>query len=279
MAFAPTLTVATDFNPSPRVLVTFASLAPTTQTITVTRVTEGRSYKVRGGVNLFAVGGVAVMDYEPGLATPNSYRAEMFTAAGLSLGFTDASSATIPASVMSMVSQVVISQPLKPTLAVSVKMLADTASTIAAPAPGEIFYPEGATVGVRIGGQRRGLTGMVLSITTDSTADADEFLSMFGGYVSDFPSIVCIRSVPPIRIPRVLFASVTDLVEIGNRGVGPVRFSMTVDEVQPPAPGLVIPTLRRDDIDIAFATRAARAAAYATRLQRDNDYSKAGLAG
>jgi len=54
---------------------------------------------------------------------------------------------------------------------------------------------------------------------------------------------------------------------------------MVGNEVAPPAPGLLLPTLRRMDIDAAYPTRAARAAAYATRLQRDTDYSKAGFAG
>lgn len=282
MAYAPTLTVSADWAPSPRVLVTFTSVAATTQYINVTRVTEGRTFKVRGGVSLFAVGGASVMDFEPGFGVPNLYRAEMFTAAGVSLGFSDATSATIVAAdVLTDTSMAAIHQPLKPSLAIQASMQQATADSLTYQNPSEIIYPEGATVGILVGGQRRGIQGMRFQIVCANGTDADTFLSMFGGYSTDFPAVLCIRTGAPLRIPRVFFAGITEVAEVTDY-VTPtpfITFQMTATEVQPPAPGLVIPTLRRMDIDAAFATRAARAAAYATRLQRDTDYSKAGLAG
>jgi hypothetical protein len=77
----------------------------------------------------------------------------------------------------------------------------------------------------------------------------------------------------------LLFGAVSELHEITDYVNQLVTFALTVTEVSPPAPGLVLPTLRREDIDAAYATRAARAAAYATRLARDTDFSLAGLAG
>lgn len=281
MAYAPTLTASTDANPSPRVLVTFSTLAATTQTINVTRVVEGRTYKVRGGVGLFAVGGAAVMDNEAAIGAANSYRAEMFDASMVSLGFTDAAAVTIStSSVFSDTSQVWIHQPLKPSLAIRAYMSVDTAADLQWVNPGGMVYPEGAAVGTRIGGQRQGLTGMTVSIVCANGTDADEFLSMFGGYSADFPAVLCIRTAPPVRVPRILFASVDALHEVTDYLATPfIRMQMSIDEVQPPSPGLLIPSLRREDIDFAFATRTLRAAAYATRIARDTDYTKAGLAG
>ncbi|TAJ46364.1 MAG: hypothetical protein EPO52_17680 [Herbiconiux sp.] len=281
MAYAPTLTVFTDYNPSPRVLVTFPTVAATTATIDVSKVVEGRSFPVRGGIGLYAVGGAYVMDSEPALGVPNTYRAEMFTAAGVSLGFTDAAVATITLTdVLRDTSEMVISQPLKPSLAIRASMGGDTAGQVVRSIPAEVVFPEGATVGVGIGGQLRGIVDMPLEVVCETTADADELISMFGGYTSSFPPVLCIRTGAPVRLPRLLFASCSEIVETTIYAADVrVRFQLKVTEVAPPAPGLVLPSLRRMDIDAAFATRAARAAAYASRLARDTDYTKAGLAG
>jgi hypothetical protein len=280
MAYAPTLTASTDPNPGVRVLVTFATLATGTQTINVYRTAEGRQFKVRGGVNLFAVGGATVMDYEAPVGVAASYQAEQFNSSGTSLGFTDSTSVTISASsVFADTSQAIIHQPLSPTLSIIANLDASTAGDLQNVNPGTLVYAEGATVGTWIGGQRQGVSNMTLTVEARSFADADEFRSMFGGYSSDFPAVVCVRTAPPARIPRVLFAAVDALHESTDYVNSLVTFNLVVNEVAPPAPGLFIPTLRREDIDAAFTTRAARAAAYATRIQRDSDFSKAGLAG
>jgi len=281
MAYAPTLTPSTDPSTSPRVFVSFPALAGGTQTVNVTRTTDGRTYKVRGGVKLFAVGGAAVMDFEAAVGKPNSYRAEMFNAAGTSLGFTDAAVVTLPATSAfhGVGMRAWLSQPLNPQLAIQASILLGSAGDLVQPTPGDVFYSEGAVLGTRIGSRRRGLKGVGISILCDSTADADEFQAMFGGYTSDYPAVILIRTAPPIRLPRVLFAECGELHEIAEADGTVISFQMSIEEVAPPSPGLVIPTLRRADIDAAFPTRGARAAAYATRFARDTDYTKAGLAG
>jgi hypothetical protein len=279
MAYAPTLAPLTDAAPTPRVLVTFTTLAPTCQTINVYRVQEGRQYKVRGGVNLFATGGAVVMDYEAGFGVPLTYQAEMLTSAGVSLGFTDTATTTLA------VTKSWVHQPLSPALAVPVRVFIGTAAAVMHGTPGETVTPEGASVATRIGGQRLGIQNLPLSFRVNTVADADEFQAMFGSYSTDFPAVVCLRCPPPARLPRTLFlgsaaqSPSTGPVETSQANFTFISYAWTVDEVQPPAPGLVIPALRRKDIDAAFPTRAARAAAYATRLARDSDFSKAGLAG
>ncbi|HEY2644843.1 MAG TPA: hypothetical protein VGI56_13895 [Galbitalea sp.] len=273
MANAPTLTGYNDSNPCPRVLVNFTTVAAGTQFINVYRVSEGRQFQVRGGLNLFASGGVAFYDYECPFGTSVTYRAEQFNSGGASLGFTDATAITLA------VTTSWIHQPLQPTLAVPVRILINSANQISRPSPGATTWTEGGTVGTTIGGQRRGITGMSLNIRMANTSDSSEFLGMFGSYIADFPSVLCIRTPPPLRIPRLLFAGVLDPQEVISGVNAILGFNMTIDEVRPPSPGLIIPALRREDIDIFFATRTARAAAYATRTARDIDYSKAGLAG
>lgn len=272
--------MSSDMNPSPRVLTAFSSLASGTQTINVYRTAEGRQFKVRGGVSLFAVGGATVMDYECPIGVAATYQAEQFNSSNSSLGFTDMSSVTIAtSSVFSDTSQVIIHQPLSPTLAIVGSLNGATAADVQHVNPGALVNPEGATVGTWIGAQRQGISNLQLTVKAQSFAQADVFGQMFGGYSSDFPAILCVRSAPPARIPRVLFVSVDTVHEATDYINGTVTFSLTVNEVQPPAPGLVLPTLRRKDLDAAYATRAAGDAAYPTRLARDTDYSKAGLAG
>lgn len=274
MATAPTLTPTIDNNPCPRVLVVFSTLATGTQTINVYRTAEGRQFKVRGGVNLYAVGGASVMDYECPFQTPATYQAEQFNASGVSLGFTDATSITLN------VTQTWVHQPLSPALAVTGKVTMDSANDFMRPVPGQTVWPEGAPVGRVIGGQRQGLVQAALNVKLGSTADSDTFAAMFGGYTSSFPAVLCIRTPGPApRLPRLLFAACLNPHEVIAGINALIVWKMTVDEVAPPAPGLLLPALRRKDIDAAFTTRAARAAAYATRIARDTDFSKAGLAG
>ncbi len=105
--------------------------------------------------------------------------------------------------------------------------------------------------------------------------------AVFGQYGSRGAGVVCIRTPPPMRLPRTFYASVDELHEIAvdvHVGGEDVSFTFEATEARPPAPGLVTAVLRRKDIDAAYPTRAARAAAYATRLDRDSDYSLAGVA-
>jgi hypothetical protein len=265
--------VFTDANPCPRVLVQFSELVAGTVRVTVRRTAAGRTFDVRGGINLYAVGGVSILDLEAPFGIPVSYQAEQFDTNGLSLGFTTAQTVQLD------VTDTWVTQPLSPVLAVSPLVFLNSAATQSRPSPGATVWTEGATVGRFIGGQRTGLQQTTLTFRMRTSADADEFDSMFGGYTTDFPSVLCIRTPPKVPLPPVLFAACPAPQRV-QYGVGAlITYDLTVDEVAPPAPGLVIPILRRKDIDAAYATRAARAAAYTTRLARDSDYSLAGLAG
>lgn len=274
MGFAPTLTPFIDSSNqlAPRVLVQFPTVASDTQYINVYRVSEGRQFQVRGGVKLFAVGGAFVMDSEVPFGVTATFQAEQFNSSDVSLGFTDTTSVSM------YVTDSWITQPLNPTLGVRCQVMMDSANDFARPNPGSVVFTEGATVGRVIGGRRQGLVGMQLNVRLYSTDDADTFRQMLGDYQQDYPAVLCIRTPPPLRLPRLLFASTLDPHEVISGVNVMLVYKMTVTEVLPPAPGLVIPTLTRDDLDYAYATRAAMDAAYPSRIAQDSDYSKAGLA-
>jgi hypothetical protein len=268
-----TLTPYLDANPAPRALVAITDTPPAAQTVNLYRTAEGRTMEVRGGVNLYSVGGVTVMDFEPPFGVPATYQAEMFTTVGVSLGFTN------PGTVTLAVSDTWVHQPLSPTIAVKAHLMMDSANDMVRPAPGGVYWTEGATVGRIIGGQRTGLQGTAIHLRMGSAADVDKLSSMFGGYSSDFPAVVCIRTPPTIRLPRVLFAGCLDPHEVVAGNYALLTWQMVINEVSPPTPGLVLPTLRMKDIDFPYATMNAQDAAYATNLAQDSDYSLAGVAG
>jgi hypothetical protein len=270
--------VRLDRAPVERVEVTVTEILPDATYVDIYRLAEGRSYLVRGGVKVYAVGGVTVVDFEAPFGIPITYRAEMFADQDgtTSLGFTGSSDAFLD------VGTTCVHQPLNPELAVWPTRLQSTAADISRTTPGELVYTEGASVGTWIGQDRRGIEGLTFDFLTRTLDEARTFQAMLGGYGTSSVAVLCIRTPPPMRIPRVFFGTVAELhevsVDVANGGEA-VQFQFVSDEAQPPAPGLVTAILSRDDIDAAYPTREARAAAYLTRLDRDRDYSLAGLAG
>ncbi|MBP1241748.1 hypothetical protein ABID92_000424 [Frigoribacterium sp. PvP120] len=267
-----------DRAPVERVEVTVTEILPDAVYVDIYRLAEGRSMLVRGGVRVYAVGGVTVVDFEAPFGVPITYRAEMFAdqAGTASLGFTGSADTFLD------VTSTCVHQPLNPELAVWPIRLQATAEDVTRSTPGELVYTEGASVGTWVGQTRRGIEGLTFDLMTATQEEANTFQAMLGGYGLSNVAVLCIRTPPPMRIPRVFFGTVPELheldVDVANGGTA-VRFQFVSDEAQPPAPGLVTAILSRDDIDAAYPTREARAAAYLTRLDRDRDYSLAGLAG
>jgi hypothetical protein len=115
----------------------------------------------------------------------------------------------------------------------------------------------------------------------EDTGRADMLQAMLGDYVTQQVAVLCIRTPPPVRIPRTFFAAVSDPEEIDINtkwGGGITRFAFSATEVEPPYAGLVTPLLTYDDLDAAYATYTARDAAYSSYTEQDRDYSLAGLA-
>jgi hypothetical protein len=268
----PRLTLLDDDALGPRVQVLFTALSGGTKRITVRRTVGGRTMEVRGGINLYAVGGASVLDLEVPFGVPATYQAEQFDADGTSLGMTKT------ATIVVETTDSWVTQPLSPTLAVQVRVRIPSTNTLAWESPGDTVWTQGAAVGRVINGQRSGLKGISLLLRVDP-ASADEFIAMWGGYDSTYPAVVCIRTPPNVPLPPVLFLGCRAPKRLTAGANKLVQYQLDGDEVAPPSPGLVIPPLTRDDIDAAYPTRDARAAAYASRLARDSDYTLAGLAG
>lgn len=275
MPYAPTLTPLLDDAPMPRVEVLFTSFVTGTVTVTVYRLAEGREYRVRSAVRASTAGSLARVDFEVPFGIEATYRAEMFDAAGQSLGFTDTASVTLD------VSDTWVHNPLSPAGAVKVTMLHGAAASLSRPVEGEIFYPQGRKVGVVISGQRRGLSGADLNCLTETIEDADKFAALVGDYTTTTVPVLCFRVGGRMRVPKPLFAAVLDPREVDvdfHLGGESIRWDVTGDEVSPPTPALVVPLLTRADINAFYATRAAVKADNLTRLSVNRRYDLAGTA-
>ena len=260
---------------APSAEVFFPTLATGTETIDVDRYADNRRMPVRGGAGVYAVDGASIIDPEPGFRIPVTYRAEMFDAAGVSLGFTDGASLYIDES------RTWITQPLNPELGVAVIVREKAAGQLVRPIPGEMVYPEGSAVGHWIGGTRLGLQKVNLDVHTETFEQAAMMQAIWGTYEIDQLPVVCVRTPPPIRLPRTLFVAIPEPAEVARNvhaGFENIDWLLVGDEAAPPAPGLVVPFLTYDDLDAAYVSYDERDAAYATYLDQDRDYSLAGLA-
>lgn len=277
MAYAPTLTVSLDASPMPRVEVLFSSFAAGTARVDVYRLAEGREFKVRSAVKAATAGALSRIDYEVPFGVLVTYRAEMFNAVGVSLGFTDTASVTLSTA------DTWVHNPLDPAGGVRVAFRGDAARDLSRPVRGDTFWPEGRRVGVVISGERSGLRGVTLDIIVDTIGDADRFASLVGDYNTTTVPVLCFRigAADRVRLPRTLFASVFDPREQDvnyNIGGTQIAFAMTGDEVSPPTPAVVIPLLTNADINAAYATNGLLNADHLTNLSINRHYALAGTA-
>jgi hypothetical protein len=265
----PTLTVNQADNPFVEVFV--ESYPADTATLRIERVSQGRTWNVRGGFGVTA--GVAVLDFEAPFCVPSTYRAECFDANGATLGYTDSSTVTV------WEDRSILHQPLNPQLWVNVVDRAETAETVVRLAPGETVRVEGSPYGRRIGGGRQAISSFHYTFETFHLFQADMVHRVFGTEDSPYPAVVCLRTPPPARFPRTLFLDAERLDEIDQDvriGGTWVVFEITGDEVEPPFVGLVEPLLTYDDIDAAYGSYDLADAAYPSYTDRDRDYGLAG---
>ena len=282
MAYAPTVTPLTDEAPAPRTEVVFGALHPDTTSLrAIHRLGDGRDYRVRKSINRAVVGATSILDNEAPFGIPVTYRAEMLNVGGDSLGFTDTSTP-----VTLDVDDTWVHNPLDPTTAVKVSLLAESSHEWSRPVPGQVHFPIGRRVGVVVSGARGGLRGLKLSVMVESIAEADRFAKLVGDYTTTTVPVLCFRigANQRMRIPRPLFAAVLDPKErelnLSQSQVGElVAFDMAgLDEVSPPTPALVVPLLTRADLNAYYATRAALNADNLTRLAVNRRYDLAGSA-
>lgn len=278
---AATLTPYMNESPAPRVEVYFSSFAAGTATVTVFRLTQGRESVVRGAVRQPTAGAFTRVDNEIPFNIPVTYRAEMFDSAGVSLGFTEPATVTVPCA------DTWIHNPLDPRSAVKVKLGSGTAGRVSRPTPGVVTRPLGRRVGVVLSEPRGGVVGLPIDIRTVTDADADRVQALTGGYTSNTVPVVCLRlglTDQRMRVPQPLFLSAlhVDEIDINHQWVGDggeLAHTFVGDEVSPPTPGLYVALLRYKDVAARYATYKAMQADNLTYGALSRRYDLAGLGG
>lgn len=267
----PTLTP--DVAANPFVEVFFEDLHTDAARLDVYRLSDDREWLVRGGVDVAA--GVAALDFEVPFKTQASYRAVQRDVLGNSLGFTDTSTITVD------YTGTVVHQPLVPAqLWAPVTLMVGSGQKLLRPAEGDLVGVEGAAMDRWIGTPRRGLRGVPVRFMAETIEAADLVQAMLGTYVTKQIQVLCIRTSEVVRWPRTFFAR-GDLTEVEKNvrlGGHLLDFEASMDESEPPYPGLVVPLLTYDDLD-AFGDYAAQDAGWITYTARDRAYELAGLAG
>lgn len=266
--------------PVPHVEMTIFDLDPATVTITVYRTADSRVMPVPGQINVYAVGGRNIVDWEAPFGIPLSYRAEQFDADGNSIGY------TTPSITQLDVDATYVQNPFDPAHAVAVTILAAAGATLPRPTPTNVYYPAGSGVAVVISGQRQGLTDVAIPFLTETEDAAAAVRAMFGdAYTTpSLPPVIVIRTAAGqnLRLPQPFYASIPEPVEtpLDTRFGGSVtRWDCTATEARRPAPALIGTVLSYADIDATYPTWAAADSAYSSYLDRDRDYSLAGTAG
>lgn len=267
------------YTPIPHVELTIFTLDPATVTITVSRTVKSRTMPVRGQINVYAVGGRNVVDWEAPFGVPLTYRAEQFDADGNSLGFTSPFTTQLDVDVTWM------HNVFNPAQGVTITPAADWASSLSRKIPADMYWPSGGGLATAVFGQRQGLIDAPIPFLTFTEEDADTVRDMFGDpYVSpSIAPVVCIRTAAGknMRLPLPFYAAIADPVEVPlNTGQGGslTRWECTGTEVNPPAPALIAALLSLADIDASYPTLAAIDAHYGTMFDIDRDYSLSGTA-
>lgn len=257
--------------------VVVTDVSPQIASLNLYRTAEDRQFPVRGGVAVVPGSAVSIPDYEcPSILS--TYVAQLLDASGNQVQFTGTASVTLG------FTGTFIHQPLQPELFVMVSYRITAAKELRRPFVGDFVTTEGSDVDTWVGSGRRGLTGVVLDVACDTVAQADALQSVFGTYLTKQLGVVCIRTPEPVRLPRVLFAAIPDgpveMEQNYSNGLGElIYYSLTGNEVAPPAAALSQPSLGYDDLDYFYsAGYDVMDAAYASYFDRDRDYSLAGVA-
>jgi hypothetical protein len=271
------ITLLSDVTEAPFVEVFIEDLIPEAASVTVYRLAAGREFQMRGAVRAPTAGAFTRVDFEVPFNVPVTYRAELFDAAGISLGFTDSATITLD------VADTWMHNPLDPSGAVRVFLGDEGGWSVTRPTPGVVSRPLGRQVGVVLSQPRYGVTGLQLSVRTSTEEDADMVQAMVGD--RGMPPLVCIRlgaEDQRLRVPQPLFLSALSVTEVDmdhRWGGSEMVHKFEGDEVAPPIPGLFVPLLRAADINVSFASAAVLNSEHLTASDVNRRYDLAGAAG
>lgn len=268
-------------SPAPFVDISSTGFPGGTSTVTVWRTINGRSYKVRGLVDLDATSGtVTGPDYEAPCGWTSTYKEQYLDSSGNLISWgTDT-----PVTTGSLAwGHAWVHNPFDASTSVLVRLLDSAAHEIHRPVDVETFRVPGRSVGLAIfSGTRHGVEKVLLDCFVESTSEADRFDHLFGDYDDDSAiPILCFRGGPELRLPPTLYATVADPTQLPidtYTGGGTVGWKLEASECSPPPEAFVSALLAYADFSAFFASYATFTSAYASYLLAQRDYTKQGVA-
>lgn len=249
-----------------------------TDTVTLWWRSEGRSGRVRGVIGRFFTGAGGFLDMEASFDVPTTYELECFSGTDR-LGRVTLGSVSLPA--FGDPWQVLVQQPLNPSLNVVLEASTEHGSTAKRSSLGEVVQVEGQSLPYLIGSGVRSGVATELWLKALTRADAARAWATLGTQENPQIPVWLIRG-PGLLLPHALFCDALTVEEISiDVQIGGQRSIFRVDttEVAPPAPGLVISPLTYEDLDVSFPSYDARDAAFATYDEMDSAWEYAGAAG
>lgn len=244
-----------------QVKVTFADLASGTDTVTVWRQADSLEV-VPGAERVFAAGGYTKDDLWAPHSIEVTYWAEMFDAAGASLGLTGRSSTIV----WGPRNAAVFTDVYDPSNSVVVDMDVSFGGALQKQRPVERYTVGGRTVALM--GDPGLFEGVDLSVKTDTREQADALFSVLS------ETLVLVRVSPLLRpeFPSLFYAtvafSVVDADHLGGFQFGgeSAVWRITGDQVSPVTAGAAVSTITWQDLVDRFATWDDVVAAYPTWL-------------
>ena len=217
------LDVHEGMDPSPRVDVTVTSLGGTVTQMRVVQVSPAGEVLVRDASPMPAAGSGFVTDFEVPLGVEVSYRAEGLSSTG-ALVESDTAGPAIVGGITSQ--QVIIQDPLVPSLAVVVDGRGSFASSLTRGRDSSRYRAGGRTVVLM--GEQGLLEGIDLSVAIDDSATADALDVVLQA------GVVLVRTLAPVVLPRALYAAIPTSIRVPVTvydGGDLTWVSMTADEV------------------------------------------------
>lgn len=258
--YEPELVAA--YNPSPQVKVTFPSLHPDTDTVTIWRSADVTAV-VPGTERVFAAGGYTVPDLWAPHSVEVTYRADMFDAAGAPLGSTGSASTVV----WGERGVVWVSDPFDPENAVAVEMSTAFGAKLSVDRDVQMHNTGGRVVSLS------GPPGLFSSVDLSLKSDTQEQTEKLWSILSQ--GLVLFRLAPNVRpkFPTVFYAHVGfDLIDsdhLGGFQFGgeSAEWVVSGDQVSPITVGAAVSALPYQRYMDAFATYQDSMDVYSTYLE------------
>lgn len=252
------VTAYSDMGPSPRATIEVKDPFPDTDHLTVLQLSGDDENEVRSAVDILAIGGTFSTDFEIPLGVDVTYRAHLFTEAGVDQGYTGTSAAV---NIAFEPGWVVVQDYLDPSSALLLRAEAAFASSLQKSRASATYRAGTQTIALM--GEQGLLEGTSLRVVTESEADTAVMDQILAG------GTVLMRTAPNMPVPRLLYVVISTPTKVPHNvrtGGEAYLWDVSGDEVSRNVIDVVVPTVTWQQVIDAYPTWADLIAAHSTWL-------------